>query len=135
MCGICGFVDVAGRPADPAVLVRMRDVMTYRGPDDAGIHIDGALALGHRRLSIIDLKSGAQPMSSHDGSSHVVFNGEIYNYLELRRTHAATLAPSHTNSDTEVILQLYEKFGPACVEHFNGMFAFALWDAKARTPF
>ena len=132
MCGICGFVDETGRRSDASVILTMREVLRHRGPDDAGIHIDRGVALGHRRLSIIDPEHGAQPMASENGDVQLVFNGEIYNYVELRNAHLGSGGRSRTASDTEVILHLYEKFGDACVTHFNGMFAFALWDRRRR---
>jgi asparagine synthase (glutamine-hydrolysing) len=131
MCGICGFVDDTGRRADLDVLIRMRETLQHRGPDGAGHYIDGALGLAHRRLSIIDPLNGRQPMQSDDGALTVVFNGEIYNYVELGAELAAD-RPLRTASDTEVILRAFERFGPACVERFNGMFAIAIWDRRAR---
>jgi asparagine synthase (glutamine-hydrolysing) len=136
MCGIIALQNLDGRPVDPALLQQLRDIMTHRGPDDAGLHIDGAVGLGHRRLSIVDLSSaGHQPMCNEDGTVWLVFNGEIYNYVELaadleRRGHRFR---SHT--DSEVIIHLYEEFGSECLKHLNGMFAFVIWDAKRRTLF
>ena len=135
MCGICGIVGPA--PVDRRVLSRMTGVLEHRGPDDEGFHIaeydDGsAVGLGFRRLSIIDLNTGNQPIGNEDGSLQVVLNGEIYNYRELR---AELIGRGHrfaTNSDTEVIVHLYEELGARCVERLNGMFAFALWDEKDR---
>jgi asparagine synthase (glutamine-hydrolysing) len=135
MCGICGIAGTSpSELIDPATLVRMRDVMEYRGPDDAGSYIGEGIGLAMRRLSIIDISGGRQPMSNHDGSLWIVFNGEIYNYLELRKQHLSTY-PFKTESDTEVILHLYEKFGVDCVNHLNGMFAFAIWDARKQELF
>jgi asparagine synthase (glutamine-hydrolysing) len=134
MCAICGIVNFDQRePTDQRVLTRMRDVMDYRGPDDAGIYVDRHVGLGHRRLSIIDLASGTQPMCNEDGSIHIVFNGEVYNYLELRRQYLYGRHDFSSSSDTEVIIHLYEEFGARCVEYLNGMFAFALWDARKQT--
>src|SRR2546428_133143 len=107
MCGIVGFINAEhSEPADRRVLERMRDSMSYRGPDEAGLHVDGPVGLGHRRLSIIDLSTGQQPMCNEDGSAWVVFNGEIYNYVELRRQFLEGRHRLATTSDTEVILHL-----------------------------
>jgi asparagine synthase (glutamine-hydrolysing) len=133
MCGICGFVNLdRQQPVDPAVLEAMRDVLRHRGPNDAGIYVDGPVGLGHRRLSIIDLAGGHQPMSNEDGSIWIVYNGEVYNYIELRNTYLEGRHQFASNCDTEVMIHLYEEFGTDCIKHFNGMFAFALWDARAR---
>ena len=110
----------------------MRDIMVHRGPDDAGMFIDGPVGLGHRRLSIIDLAGGHQPISNEDGSVTVVFNGEIYNFGELRRELISRGHTLTTRSDTEVIVHLYEELGAECVRRFRGMFAFALWDGKRK---
>jgi asparagine synthase (glutamine-hydrolysing) len=134
MCGICGIVHLdRQRPIDEYVLSAMRDVLAYRGPDGAGIHIDGHVGLAHRRLSIIDLASGHQPMCNEDRSIWIVFNGEIYNYVELRKQYLEGRHQFSSTSDTEVIIHLYEEFGARCVDHLNGMFAFALWDARQQT--
>lgn len=125
MCGIAGM---AGR-SDEVLVRAMMDTLVHRGPDDAGCHLGEGVALGHRRLSIIDLDGGHQPMADHTGKRHLVFNGEIYNYRELRTTLAEKGYPFHTASDTEVILAAYEAWGDDCVKHLRGMFAFALWDA------
>lgn len=132
MCGICGKLCLDGRPVDQHELVEMRDSMTHRGPDGSGILIDGPVGLGHRRLSIIDLEGGKQPLSNEDGTVTVVFNGEIYNFGELRRELEARGHTLATRSDTEVIVHLYEELGADCVHRFRGMFAFALWDASRR---
>jgi asparagine synthase (glutamine-hydrolysing) len=108
----------------------MRDVMVHRGPDDEGLFLDGPVGFGHRRLSIIDLAGGHQPLSNEDGTVTVVFNGEIYNFREIRRGLEARGHTLATRSDTEVIVHLYEDLGAECVQHFRGMFAFALWDAR-----
>src|SRR5262245_50270298 len=112
MCGIAGFVNLdPSHPADPGVLQAMTDAIAHCGPDDQGSYIDGPVALGIRRLSIIDLKTGRQPIGNEDGAIQVVFNGEVYNYLELR---AELLARGHrfsTQSDTEVLVHLYEEEG------------------------
>jgi asparagine synthase (glutamine-hydrolysing) len=133
MCGICGVFNFGTRaPADRAALKRATDAMAHRGPDDEGFYLAGELGLGNRRLSIIDLPGGHQPMSNEDGSVWITFNGEIYNYRELR---AGLLQSGHrfrTSSDTETIVHLYEKYDLACLDHLRGMFAFALWDGRTR---
>jgi len=135
MCGICGIV--GPEPVERAALAEMTQALRHRGPDDEGFyvgeHSDGtAVGLGFRRLSIIDLDTGNQPISNEDGSVRLVFNGEIYNFRELR--HGLERRGHHfaTNTDTEVIVHLYEDHGPRCVERLNGMFAFALWDEGQR---
>ncbi|GAC1594292.1 MAG: hypothetical protein NVS4B10_01780 [Myxococcales bacterium] len=134
MCGISGFVNRDdGRPADPALLGRMTDVIAHRGPDGSGLFTEGACALGHRRLSIVDLTdNGAQPMANEDGSVHVVFNGEIYNHLELREELAARGHTFRSRCDTEVLVHGYEEWGEALCERLRGMFAFAVWDSRRR---
>lgn len=131
MCGITGVAFADPRqPADQALLQRMCDVMRHRGPDDEGFFRGPGAGLGMRRLSIIDLAGGHQPISNEDGTLHVVLNGEIYNYQALRPGLEAKGHHFRTHSDTEVIVHLYEEHGDACVEALRGMFAFALWDAK-----
>jgi asparagine synthase (glutamine-hydrolysing) len=132
MCGITGQLNYDGRPIDRDLLVAMTDAVAHRGPDAAGYYIDGPVGLGHRRLSIIDLTTGDQPVGNEDGSVQVVFNGEIYNFADVRRDLLAHGHRFRTNSDTEVIVHAYEQWGERCVERFRGMFAFALWDATAR---
>jgi asparagine synthase (glutamine-hydrolysing) len=133
MCGICGvyFRDPA-RPVSEPALRAMRDALAHRGPDGAAVLIDGAVGLGHRRLSIIDLDGGAQPIWNEDETACVILNGEIYNYLELRAELQARGHRFRTRSDAEVIVHLYEERGEACVESLNGMFALAVWDRRAR---
>ena len=112
----------------------MLHAIAHRGPDGEGAHFDGPVALGHKRLAIIDLDTGQQPMCNEDGSIWITFNGEIYNFVELRRE----LARHHTfrtQSDTEVILHLYEELGERCLERLNGMFAFAIWDSRQQRLF
>ncbi len=127
MCGICGFTG----KCDEASLKRMTDAITHRGPDDDGYYTDGKINLGMRRLSIIDLATGKQPIHNEDRSLWTVFNGEIYNFLNLRKDLEAKGHRFHTDrSDTEVIVHLYEEYGEAFLHQLNGMFAFALWDQK-----
>lgn len=133
MCGICGVVRLSPPgPVDEDLLIRMRNTMTHRGPDDEGLFIAGNVGLGHRRLSIIDLAGGHQPMGNDDGTVWIVYNGEIYNFRELRGVLEAKGYAFRTKSDTEVILRAYEAFGEACVEYLRGMFAFAIWDGQRR---
>jgi asparagine synthase (glutamine-hydrolysing) len=136
MCGICGKLEFdPGATVAPDLLKRMSEAIVHRGPDDDGFYADGQIGLGFRRLSIIDLSGGHQPLSNEDGSIWIVFNGEIYNYQELR---ALLLTKGHvfkTRSDTEVIVHLYEEYGPDCVEKLRGMFAFAIWDSVHKTLF
>ena len=131
MCGIAGIYNYkTDQPINEAVLRRMTGALAHRGPDDEGFHIAGRIGLGHRRLSIIDVAGGHQPVFNEDGSVAVILNGEIYNYRELRRLVEARGHRLRTQSDTETIVHLYEEFGEACVEHLRGMFAFALWDSR-----
>jgi len=133
MCGIAGIVSVEGLDQHaPSRALRMRDVITHRGPDEAGLHCDTHAALAHRRLSIVDLTSGQQPLSNEDGSVWVIFNGEIYNHAEVRRDLEAHGHVYRTRSDTETIVHAYEQWGDDCVHRFRGMFAFAIWDAPRR---
>lgn len=131
MCGICGKVNFdPGRQVPRALLHAMTRSIAHRGPDGEGHFFDGPAGLGHRRLGIIDLETGAQPMTNEDGSVWVVFNGEIYNFVELRRELIACGHRFRTASDTEVIVHLYEDLGERCVERLQGMFAFAVWDVR-----
>jgi asparagine synthase (glutamine-hydrolysing) len=134
MCGINGiaFSSRSGSQIDATVLKRMRDVITHRGPDDEGIFVDGRVGLGHRRLSIVDVASGHQPMSNEDGSLHITYNGEIYNHADYREPLIARGHVYKTHCDTEAILHLYAEYGDDCVEHLRGMFAFAIWDRNKR---
>jgi asparagine synthase (glutamine-hydrolysing) len=133
MCGIAGIVSLeAGRPVDPSRVVRMRDTLVHRGPDDAGLWADAGVALGHRRLAIVDVAGGRQPLANEDESVWVVLNGELYNHLALRRDLEARGHRYRTRSDTETLVHLYEEHGDACVEKLRGMFAFALWDVRKR---
>ena len=133
MCGIAGFTTHRHAPEQPgAALSAMTRALQHRGPDAEGAYTDPAVHLGHRRLSILDLAGGAQPMSSTDGRWHIVFNGEIYNYLELRRDLEARGATFRTQSDTEVLLQAWAEDGVDCLPRLNGMFAFAIWDSREK---
>ena len=120
---------------DRSVLERMRDVIAHRGPDDVGIFIDGKIGLGHRRLSIVDVASGHQPMTNEDDSLQITYNGEIYNHADYRDDLESHGHVYRTHCDTETILHLYEDHGDACVNYLRGMFAFAIWDAKKRELF
>ncbi len=135
MCGIAGGFEFGGAQVDSSILRRMCDAIAHRGPDDEGIHIDGPVGLGMRRLSIIDLATGHQPLSNEDGTIWIVFNGEIYNHADLRPQLEARGHIYRTHSDTETIVHLYEEYGCNCVEHLDGMFAFALWDRRRETLF
>lgn len=132
MCGIAGYVNVDGRPADPELIKAMCDSILHRGPDDAGYLVEGVVALGMRRLSIIDLAGGHQPIFNEDGSVATVFNGEIYNYRELRQELEAKGHRFATHSDTEVIVHLYEELGAEFPKRLNGMFAIAVFDRRRR---
>ncbi len=134
MCGICGIYS-ADSPPDKERLIDMRDSMTHRGPDDCGLFIQNDIGLAMRRLSVIDLETGKQPMTNEDDSLVLVFNGEIYNYVELRNNSLKNRHSFRTKSDTEVIVHLYEDYGADCVKHLNGMFAFAIWDKKRKSLF
>jgi asparagine synthase (glutamine-hydrolysing) len=132
MCGIAGFYHFAsGRPADRQVAEAMTHALRHRGPDDSGFLVAGPLALGMRRLSIIDLGGGHQPIGNEDGTVQIVFNGEIYNHVPLRRELEARGHVFRTRADTEVIVHGYEEYGTAVLDRLNGMFGFALWDARA----
>lgn len=137
MCGINGiaFSNQSARQIDATVLKRMRDVITHRGPDDEGIFVDGRIGLGHRRLSIVDVASGHQPMANEDGSLHVTYNGEIYNHADYREPLIARGHVYKTHCDTETILHLYAEYGDDCVDYLRGMFAFAIWDRNKRELF
>ncbi len=129
MCGICGKLNFDRQlPIEPGLIRRMMDVIKHRGPDGCGEFLSGQIGLGHRRLSIIDLDTGAQPMSNEDGTIWVVYNGEIYNFKELRTELEGKGHQFKSSSDTEVIVHLYEELGDQCVSRLRGMFAFALWD-------
>lgn len=136
MCGITGIFDTRGTSAiSRVVLQRMNDSQLHRGPDEGSLHTEPGVGLGHRRLSIIDIATGQQPLFNEDGSVVVVFNGEIYNYQQLIPELQALGHVFHTKSDTEVIVHAWESWGADCVKRFRGMFAFALWDRKQQTFF
>ncbi len=134
MCGIAGIFHTQGlKPVDPARVARMCEVAAHRGPDGQGVWTAPGIGLGHRRLAIIDLAGSPQPMASADGMAMLVFNGEIYNFRELRRELQAEGAQFQTDGDSEVILAAYQRWGVACLPRLNGMFAFALYDLRQRT--
>jgi len=136
MCGIAGVFEFGkDAQADSAVVRRMCDVMAHRGPDDDGIFAQGRIGLGMRRLSIVDLATGHQPIGNEDGSIWIVFNGEIYNHRALRERLIALGHRYRTQSDTETIVHLYEEYGKECVQYLRGMFAFAIWDATRKSLF
>ncbi|HSE05727.1 MAG TPA: asparagine synthase (glutamine-hydrolyzing), partial [Methylomirabilota bacterium] len=135
MCGIAGFLNADGKPGAPELVRAMTATLAHRGPDGAATVTRGPAALGHRRLAIIDLVTGDQPMANDDGSAWIVFNGEIYNFRELRRELEAGGCRFRTSSDTEVILRAYETWGSECLGRLRGMFAFAIWDAGRRRIF
>jgi len=133
MCGIAGLLFAnPARPVDRDLLRTMSDAIGHRGPDGEGFFVDPGVGLAHRRLAIIDVEGGSQPIGNEDGSVQVVFNGEIYNFRELRRSLEAEGHHFRTSSDTEVLVHLYEKHGESLVDHLRGMFAFALWDRRRR---
>ncbi len=136
MCGIAGKLahDREARVTEREI-ARMIAPIAHRGPDAEGVHLDRQVGLGHRRLSIIDLASGDQPMSNEDGTVWIVFNGEIYNFKSLREELFAAGHTLKTHSDTEVIVHLYEDLGEECVSRLRGMFAFAIWDARRERLF
>jgi asparagine synthase (glutamine-hydrolysing) len=133
MCGIAGVVDLAGRAVDQSLVRKLCAELAHRGPDDEGYYVNGRVALGQRRLAILDLDGGWQPMSNEDGTVWVTFNGEIYNFQALRPALEGLGHRFATRSDTEVIVHAYEQYGAECVKHLRGMFAFALWDHRAQT--
>ena len=134
MCGICGKLTFRkDETVDPSLVRSMMATIGHRGPDDEGLYASANVALGHRRLSIIDLNTGKQPLCNETGTVWIVFNGEIYNYRELR---AGLISRGHqfrTETDTEVIVHLYEELGPGLLGQLRGMFAFALWDETSQT--
>ena len=136
MCGICGIYNLkSGKVVDRESLLKMNHAIKHRGPDDAGIYIDGSLGIAHRRLSIIDLASGHQPMSNEDETIWIIFNGEIYNHESLRFSLEKQGHTYKTRCDTESIIHIYEEKGLKCLEEMEGMFAFALWDERKKRLF
>src|SRR6266508_350402 len=137
MCGLAGMYNFRTlAPADRGALERMTRLLIHRGPDDEGFYFKHALGLGHRRLSILDLSErGHQPMCTADGRFVIAYNGEVYNYLEIRKDLQANGHVFQTGTDTEVILALYARKGPECLQYLNGMFALAIWDSAERTLF
>src|SRR5688500_1830178 len=132
MCGITGKLTYDGEPVGSELLEAMTQAVAHRGPDSAGYYYGEGVGLGHRRLSIIDLATGDQPLTNEDQSVWVVFNGEIYNFADVRTQLEAEGHRFRTRSDTEVIVHGYEQWGADCVDRFRGMFAFAVWDVRAR---
>jgi len=135
MCGIAGSISFDDRGADPRLLRQMIGAIRHRGPDGAGVYVDGRVGLAHARLSIIDIAGGGQPMPTQDQSLWITFNGEIFNYVELRNELISKGHSFSTRSDTEVILHLYQEEGENCVQRLNGQWAFAIWDAPRRKLF
>ena len=135
MCGIAGIVRNDGKPVDEQLLARMNDAIRHRGPDEDGFYLNGSVGLAMRRLAIIDLKSGQQPIHNQDRTSWIVFNGEIYNYLELREKLEKLGHTFYTNSDTEAIVHAYDEFGVDCPKHLRGMFVFAIWNTTRQELF
>ncbi len=136
MCGITGILNLSNdAPISELTLRQMLGMIRHRGPDGFGIYIDDQAGLGSARLSIIDLSGGDQPMTNEDGTLWIVFNGEIFNYIELRPQLEERGHHFSTSSDTEVILHLYEDYGPECLQYLNGQFAIAIWDKRQRSLF
>jgi asparagine synthase (glutamine-hydrolysing) len=135
MCGIVGLLQQNQAPVDRGLLQRMTDVLAHRGPDGDGFHVAGPVGLGHRRLAIIDLSGGSQPLRSADGSLWITYNGEVYNYRELRQELQALGFEFRTTSDTEVVLTAYQAWGVDCLRRLRGMFAFGIWDVRCRRLF
>lgn len=134
MCGIAGIIDITSTP-ERGLIERMNRIMHHRGPDGEGYYLDGPVALGHRRLSIIDLSGGKQPLSNEDGTVWITFNGEVYNFQELRNELIEKGHRFASRSDTETIVHAWEEYGEACVDRFRGMFAFAVWDQRKKQLF
>ena len=135
MCGIVGIVRNDGKPVDEELLARMNQAIRHRGPDEDGFYVNGSVGMAMRRLAIIDLKSGQQPIHNQDRTSWIVFNGEIYNYLELREKLENLGHTFYTNSDTEAIVHAYDEFGADCPKHLRGMFVFAIWNTAKQELF
>ncbi len=135
MCGITGYVTADGRAVDRSLLERMNLAIIHRGPDEDGFYVKENVGLAMRRLSIIDLASGQQPIHNADRTKWLIFNGEIYNYQDLREDLLKRGHQLYTKSDTEAVLHLYEEFGVDCLQRLRGMFAFAIWDDVEKTLF
>jgi asparagine synthase (glutamine-hydrolysing) len=135
MCGIVGMVNLDGRAADSALLGRMNEAIHHRGPDEEGSYLKGPVGLAMRRLAIIDLKGGQQPISDEDGTAFIVYNGEVYNFREVKRELEARGHRFHTDCDTEVVLHAYLEYGADAPRHLRGMFAFAIWDERKQELF
>jgi len=136
MCGIVGIINIDGKPEiNRSLLNDMNQAQVHRGPDEGNLYVEAGVGLGHRRLSIIDLSTGQQPLANEDGSVIVTYNGEIYNFNELREQLLTHGHQFKTHSDTEVIVHAWEQWGEACVTHFRGMFAFCVWDRNQQTAF
>ncbi|PYS66873.1 MAG: asparagine synthase (glutamine-hydrolyzing), partial [Acidobacteria bacterium] len=135
MCGIVGLVRNDGKPVNEALLKRMNEAIRHRGPDEDGFYVKDSVGLAMRRLAIIDLAGGQQPIHNQDRTAWIVFNGEIYNYLELRKKLEDLGHTFYTNSDTEAIVHAYDQYGSDCPKHLRGMFVFAIWDERTQELF
>src|SRR5262245_45996979 len=135
MCGITGIVRRDGAQIDPELLAQMNDSIRHRGPDDDGFYFSDGVGLGMRRLAIIDLKTGHQPIHNRDQTAWIVFNGEIYNYRELRAQLEQLGHTFYTDSDTEAIVHAWDEYGTECPKHLRGMFALAIWDEREKSLF
>src|SRR3982751_1567832 len=135
MCGITGFINNDRGPADRSILERMNAAIIHRGPDEDGFYLNDNVGLAMRRLAIIDLAGGQQPIRNEDGTKWIVYNGEIYNFQELRLDLEKRGHKFRTHSDTETVIHLYDEFGIGCLDHLRGMFAFAIWDETDRSLF
>jgi len=134
MCGVCGVLNFDGREVSPVLLKKMTDSIAHRGPDGEGWYRNKGLGFGHRRLAIIDLSPlGHQPMVTQDGCYALTYNGEIYNFLEIRAELESRRHSFRSKTDSEVVLHAWAEWGPECVKRFNGMFAFAIWDSLEET--
>src|SRR4030042_6073591 len=134
MCGIAGIIDINSTP-ERSLIEKMCRIMIHRGPDGEGYYRDGPVALGHRRLSIIDLQGGKQPMSNEDGTVWITYNGEVYNFPEIKKELIEKGHRFKTRSDTETIVHAYEEYGVHCLKKLRGMFAFGIWDDKNKVLF
>src|SRR2546430_1679230 len=135
MCGIAGIVNKDGAPVDRELLTRMNEAIRHRGPDDDGFYFSDGVGLAMRRLAIIDLAGGQQPIANEDRTAWIVFNGEIYNFRELKSRLENLGHTFRTDCDTEAIIHAYEEFGADCPKHLRGMFAFAIWDERRQELF